>query len=177
MNSLPFWKRCRVLASAPRLKVLTLLDERSRECVKFIAEELDVSDSVASRDLQLMQQAGFLEYERRGKFLYYSLADDPLSRLVLNASRDNEVDEIMFVLTAFTHERRLRILAQLDEGATRMERLGVESSIPFISLRRQVDKLVRRGFVEMKDGVCRAKKPVSSVGRELKKLAMKVSHL
>ncbi len=58
-----------------------------------------------------------------------------------------------------------------------MERLGVDSSIPVISLRRQVDKLVRRGFVEMKDGVCRAKQPGSSLGRELLKLALKVSHL
>jgi ArsR family transcriptional regulator len=66
-------KSLKALADGNRLRILRLLMERSR-CVCELQAALGVAQPTVSRHLSILEEAGWVDKERRGKnFIYYQL--------------------------------------------------------------------------------------------------------
>lgn len=74
------------LSHPVRLKILCLLMERERS-VNELTELCDVSQSAMSQLLQRMKDEGVVSPRREHNFVYYSVADEKLIKL-LRAIRD-----------------------------------------------------------------------------------------
>ena len=79
-----------LLSSPTRLRILLALrsvnGEEDRElCVCDLAVVAGASKSLASHQLRLLRAAGLVLPRRRGKLVYYRLADGPASALVADA--------------------------------------------------------------------------------------------
>lgn len=68
-----------------RLQILSLLVERGRLSGVALMRELHCSQPEVSRHLQLLMQAGVVEYERQWPIHYYSIADPIMAQLVTQA--------------------------------------------------------------------------------------------
>ena len=62
-------------ADPTRVQILTLLLDRE-VCVSCIAEEVNLSQSAVSHQLQILKQMRLIKYRREGRNVLYSLADD-----------------------------------------------------------------------------------------------------
>jgi len=65
-------KATKALSDETRLRILNLLLEREC-CVCEVMQALDISQSRASRNLGILQDAGFLKAQRDGAWIIYSL--------------------------------------------------------------------------------------------------------
>jgi len=80
-------KAAKALSDETRLRILNLLLVREC-CVCEVMQVLDVSQTRASRNLNLLYDAGFLEVRREGLWAYYSIDKADLEEyisLFLNA--------------------------------------------------------------------------------------------
>jgi len=66
----------KALADDNRLRILALL-ARGELCVCHIAEALALSQPNVSQHLTVLKNAGVVDYERRGSWMYHRLADEP----------------------------------------------------------------------------------------------------
>ncbi|WP_201778937.1 ArsR/SmtB family transcription factor [Rhodopirellula islandica] len=73
----------RALGDPQRLRLLMLL-EASERCVSEVCELLDESMPAISQRLRLLKSERIVRSRRDGKHVFYSLADDHISRLVTN---------------------------------------------------------------------------------------------
>ena len=96
-------KATKALSDETRLRILKVLLEREC-CVCEVMQALDISQSRASRNLGILQNAGFLQARRDGTWIVYSvdwqtgnryavplaklLADSPISNKVLAQDRE-----------------------------------------------------------------------------------------
>jgi len=96
-------KAMKALSDETRLRILKILLEREC-CVCEVMQALDISQSRASRNLGILQDAGFLEARRNGVWIVYSvdwqaanryatslaklLKDSPISNEVLAQDRE-----------------------------------------------------------------------------------------
>ena len=96
-------KTMRALSDETRLRILKVLLEREC-CVCEIMQALDISQSRASRNLRILQDAGFLRARRDGAWIVYSvdwqtanryatslatlLKDSPVSNEVLEKDKE-----------------------------------------------------------------------------------------
>lgn len=73
----------RVLSEPVRLQMLSLIAAQpSREvCACELAEPLGLSQPTISHHLKLMYEAGLLERERRGTWIYYQILPEKLAML------------------------------------------------------------------------------------------------
>ncbi|MFP5298820.1 MAG: ArsR/SmtB family transcription factor [Actinomycetota bacterium] len=73
----------KVLGDAARLRLLSLIATHpGREaCVCDLVEPLDVSQPTVSHHLKVLHEAGLLEREKRGTWVYYRLVPDTLRSL------------------------------------------------------------------------------------------------
>ena len=62
-------------ADPTRVKILTLLLDQE-VCVTCLAEEIGISQSAVSHQLQILKQMRLIKYRREGRNMLYSLADD-----------------------------------------------------------------------------------------------------
>lgn len=170
MSALPLWRRCRTLANALRLDMLDLLSDSGVRCVKEIADTMAITEDVASKNLQLLASSGFIRRKYGGKFLYYAIArqDVLLTEVLAYGAGQNR---LMFVVTALTHERRVAILNALGSGPLKFEMLCGKTGIPQITMRRHMDKLVRRGFVGEESEEWILSPPACSLQEKLVELA------
>ncbi|MBP7829575.1 MAG: helix-turn-helix transcriptional regulator [Kiritimatiellae bacterium] len=65
----------KLLAHPQRLKVVEILDGRDEVPVRRIAEWLGLPHAATSQHLNQMKRVGLLESERRGKEVWYRIAD------------------------------------------------------------------------------------------------------
>jgi len=65
-------KAIKALSDETRLRILNILLEREC-CVCEIMQALDISQSRASRNLGILQEAGFLRTKRDGVWIVYSI--------------------------------------------------------------------------------------------------------
>ena len=84
----------KALSDPTRLRVLRLL-EHGQLCVCDLMEGLDLPQSKVSRHMSFLKNAGWVASERKGKWVYYSLATpiNPTQRDVLNALRKHLPDQ------------------------------------------------------------------------------------
>lgn len=65
----------KVFADTTRIKILYALMEESR-CVADVAEIIGATQSAVSHQLRILKQAHLVRFQRDGKNIIYSLADD-----------------------------------------------------------------------------------------------------
>ena len=90
----------KALSDETRLRILNLLFEREC-CVCEVMQVLDISQTRASRNLNLLYDAGFLKLRKEGLWAYYSIdktkLEDYLSLLldaVKQGLRENKVADL-----------------------------------------------------------------------------------
>jgi len=90
-------KAMKALSDETRLRILNLLLEREC-CVCEVMQALDISQSRTSRNLGILQDAGFLKARREGLWVLYSVDKEEsklysgnLTRAVAKALTDSEV--------------------------------------------------------------------------------------
>ncbi|HUV56153.1 MAG TPA: metalloregulator ArsR/SmtB family transcription factor [Dehalococcoidales bacterium] len=97
-------KAMKALCDETRLRILNILLEKEECCVCEIMQALDISQTRASRNLGMLQDAGFLKSSRQGAWMFYSidqqtanryatslaqlLKDSPISNEVLEQDRE-----------------------------------------------------------------------------------------
>jgi ArsR family transcriptional regulator len=74
----------KLFADTTRIRILTLLD-RAELCVCEISAALAMTESAVSHQLKLLRQSNLVKSERRGKHIYYSLADSHVSDIIERA--------------------------------------------------------------------------------------------
>lgn len=154
MKTLPLWKRCRALATVLRIDMLQLLNNCPGCCVKEVASELNIAENIASKHLQILASAGWISKRPAGRYLYYTLDQgNVLLDEVLTYADEKSIDRLIFMITALTHERRILIVKALVIEPTGLESLCRKTRIPRLALRRHLDKLARRGFVQAEKGL------------------------
>ncbi len=60
------------LVSEPRLRIINLL-RKGEKNVSEITAKLNIDQTAASHDLARLKRCGFVNAERKGKYIYYSL--------------------------------------------------------------------------------------------------------
>lgn len=73
----------KVLGDAARLRLLSLIATHPGQeaCVCDLVEPLDVSQPTVSHHLKVLHEAGLLEREKRGTWVYYRLVPGTLNAL------------------------------------------------------------------------------------------------
>ncbi len=71
----------KVLADESRLRILQALEDGERS-VSEILERTGLSQTLASFHLRTLREAGIVTTERRGPFIFYTLADPSLPNLL-----------------------------------------------------------------------------------------------
>ncbi len=71
----------RAVNNKVRLQILYLLHENKRMTVTTIYEKLRLDQSAASQHLAVLRKAGFVNTERDGKFVFYSVNYERLKEL------------------------------------------------------------------------------------------------
>jgi ArsR family transcriptional regulator len=99
------------LADPTRLRLLNLLDQKGEICVCELVDALQVPQYNVSRHLQVLRQAGFVEDQRRGKWVYYRLPGslDPFRRALVRAVVELREEREDFDLDAERAGRRLML--------------------------------------------------------------------
>ncbi len=90
-------KALKALSDETRLRIMKVLPEREC-CVCEIMQALDISQSRASRNLGILQDAGFLKARRKGAWIIYSIDRQAanrhavsLAKLIKDSSLSDEV--------------------------------------------------------------------------------------
>lgn len=161
------WRTCRALANRKRLAMLAELTARPGQSVTAIAGRLRLPLPVASQYLRHLNARGFLTPSRRGsQVVYRPVADRSVPHAhdlltAIQASLSSRKDAIPFVfrhLTAFTHPRRIALVAALGRGASRVGDLSRLTGISRRALHRHLRKLFDRGYLCLTaDGIALAK--------------------
>jgi ArsR family transcriptional regulator len=87
-------KTMKALADETRLRIMKVLLERAC-CVCEIMQALDISQSRASRNLSILQDAGFLKTNRDGLWIVYSIDWQTANRYAIslaNLLRDTSIN-------------------------------------------------------------------------------------
>ncbi len=71
----------KALSDTSRLKILKLLNKR-KMCVCEVMVALDMTQPVASHHLGVLENAGLVEYERAGKWIFYNISNQKIISLV-----------------------------------------------------------------------------------------------
>lgn len=76
----------KALSDSTRLRILLLLLNNGELCVCDLMESMQIPQSTASRHLALLRNAGFVDGERRGTWMYYRVVEDQkLGSAILHA--------------------------------------------------------------------------------------------
>jgi ArsR family transcriptional regulator len=73
-----------VLADPVRLQIVSLLGGTEEACVCDLTPAVGVSQPTVSHHMRVLWEAGLVEREQRGRWVYYRLRPEPLE-LVANA--------------------------------------------------------------------------------------------
>ena len=76
-------KAMKALSDETRLRILNVVLEREC-CVCEVMQALDISQSRASRNLGILEAAGFLKSRRDGAWMYYSVNSQTANRFALS---------------------------------------------------------------------------------------------
>ena len=76
-------KAMKALSDETRLRILNVLLEREC-CVCEVMQALDISQSRASRNLGILQDAGFLQARREGAWVLYSVDWETANRCAIS---------------------------------------------------------------------------------------------
>lgn len=170
------WRTMRVLANHRRLQVLQQLLRRAPLSVDECAKLARLPRTTATTALRQLQARGLIRAERVSRWVRYRPVPDPLVQHaagILGAMRDalapKHVDfsPISKAVTAYTHERRIRIVQALHEEPLTQEQLSASCRISLPALSRHLDKLSRRNVICAKAHRWQLATPVSLLAAAL----------
>jgi ArsR family transcriptional regulator len=124
-------KIMKLLSDATRLRILMLLTKREL-CVCQIMGVLGISQPLVSRNLHLLQGAGFLKERKEGKLVFYSLSKDmePVNlRIVRLLKGLLESDRIL--------ARDLKSLGECEEFRKKTGKCDMKTFSDFMKKRRK----------------------------------------
>lgn len=81
-----FIKPFKALSDETRLRILNIVVQKEC-CVCEVMQTLEISQSRASRNLRILEDAGFLKSHREGTWIHYSLSDDPDSKFAVDLAK------------------------------------------------------------------------------------------
>jgi ArsR family transcriptional regulator, arsenate/arsenite/antimonite-responsive transcriptional repressor len=81
-----FTKLFKALSDETRLRMLNILVQREC-CVCEVMQVLNISQSRASRNLNILENAGFLKSHHEGVWVHYALNDDLASNFALSLAK------------------------------------------------------------------------------------------
>ena len=84
-----------ILSDVSRVRILWLLCH-TEDCVANIAAAVDMSSPAVSHHLKLLKSANILEYKKKGKEVYYTLADNE------KANEVHKIIDTVFYMDCFT---------------------------------------------------------------------------
>ena len=99
----------KIFGDSTRIKILYVLFE-SEMCVCDIAQLLGMSQSAISHQLQVLKKSKLVKYRRKGKTVFYSLADSHV-RTILGQGMEHHNEKNLQ-----THRFRLRPLRRQNGG-------------------------------------------------------------
>jgi ArsR family transcriptional regulator len=76
-------KVLKALADETRLRILKILHEKDELCVCEIMQVLDISQTRASRNLNILKDVGFVKDRRDGLWVYYSINHEKINEFHL----------------------------------------------------------------------------------------------
>ncbi len=79
---MPDEKLARAIRSRVRRDILHILAKKPKQPVHLIADELDITESSASKHLKLLHDLGILVFNDEGKERFYSLKIDEIKDLL-----------------------------------------------------------------------------------------------
>lgn len=80
----------KALSDTTRLRMLLLLLNNGELCVCDLMESMQIPQSTASRHLALLRNAGFVDGERRGTWMYYRIIEgQQLGSAILYALKEH----------------------------------------------------------------------------------------
>lgn len=153
------WRTCRVLAHADRLRLLAAVCASPHTTVTQAAAATNLPVAKVSLGLRALQARGLLAVTRRSRWVCYTARHDPLvehAQEILGATRRaftraEDFHAMCKAFTAFTHPRRLTIVAALAQQPRDCEALAATCHISLPAVRRHVAKLLRRDIVTAGD--------------------------
>ena len=107
-------KALKALSDETRLRILNTLLEREC-CVCEIMQALDISQSRASRNLGIIQDAGFIKSRREGTWMHYSIdwgAANRFAILLARLLKDSPLDDNTLV----EDKERLKTAIKAGQG-------------------------------------------------------------
>ena len=173
------WKLCRVIANRSRLKIMQHLISEIELPVSGIALALGLTRPSASRHIRLLSEYGFIEATPSSKWLLCHIRkpmqESPmydLQKTLLKQLRAGEIhiDKIYRSATAFTHERRIRIIQLLQDRSMPFNELIVAADISGIALHRHINKLIDRNLIKESDDIYSFTRPSDPILKSLLKL-------
>ncbi|GAK49680.1 regulatory protein ArsR [Candidatus Moduliflexus flocculans] len=72
----------KVFGDSTRIKILYALCA-SEMCVQDLTDMLNMTQSAISHQLRILKQAGLVKYRKDGKFVFYALADDHVTQIIM----------------------------------------------------------------------------------------------
>jgi len=81
-NPLEVAKLFKALADETRIKIAYALALEDELCVCDVANVINASTATASHHLRLLKNLGLAKMRKEGKFVYYSLTDECVKRLI-----------------------------------------------------------------------------------------------
>ena len=166
MNTLhpTLWRTCRVLANARRLQCLKTVLCNPGATVGQVAETCNFPVNQTSVYLRALQARGLLQSVRDSRWVRYNPQADPLvpsagpvlAAMTRTLLKENmPVKDVIFCLTAFTHPRRLVILAVLlQKRSIPFAALSHKSNVSPCALTRHLAKLCRRNMTVKDEKEC-----------------------
>ena len=70
----------KTLGDSTRLRIV--LELKTKKCVGELAEELEMSHSAVSHQLNILKANGIVKSQRQGKYIYYMLQDEYLQNTI-----------------------------------------------------------------------------------------------
>ena len=130
------WRTCRALANQQRLLLLRYLVDHPYRHVSDVACALHMPLAVTSQYLRTLNARGMLRAVRVSTRVFYQAAPDPSisqAGVILNAliacyrRPKTTVEDLCFVLTGFTHPRRIQLIQELARGARNRSTVSIEN--------------------------------------------------
>lgn len=178
------WRSCRALANRTRLSLLKAMIDEPPLCVQALAERCKLKKSVCSQYLRILNARGFLQANRRGRWVDYALGANPsvrhaddLLKAVLRALRgcvsDKAYAAVLKDLTIFTCPRRILMVRVIQLNPDRSpSELSTLCHIPYKTLHRQLKKLERRSVIIRENTCVTLCRPLRPLARALLKLVL-----
>lgn len=86
VNMEEYLKPFKALSDETRLRILNILVKKEC-CVCEVMQALNISQSRASRNLGILENAGFLKSHREGAWVHYALSDSPASGFAVTLAK------------------------------------------------------------------------------------------